>query len=71
LLDADERYEPSLNWEHDEYRWCSVGEAVELLRWPTVAAALQAMLSGRAPHLQADRAAHGDARVVKARPAIP
>ena len=28
------RWEPELNFEHDEYRWCLVDEAVALLRWP-------------------------------------
>jgi len=23
-----------LDWEHDDYRWCSRAEAVELLYWP-------------------------------------
>jgi dihydroneopterin triphosphate diphosphatase len=27
-------WEPTLDWEHDEYRWCTRQEAVELLYWP-------------------------------------
>jgi 8-oxo-dGTP pyrophosphatase MutT (NUDIX family) len=27
-------WEPVLDWEHDEHRWCSVEEAVTLLHWP-------------------------------------
>jgi 8-oxo-dGTP pyrophosphatase MutT (NUDIX family) len=34
LVDAPPGWEPELDWEHDEYRWCSKEEAVELLHWP-------------------------------------
>ena len=34
LVDAPPGWEPELDWEHDDYRWCSKGEAVELLYWP-------------------------------------
>jgi dATP pyrophosphohydrolase len=34
LADAPDEWEPALDWEHVEYRWCSLDEAVELLRWP-------------------------------------
>ena len=27
-------WEPTLNEEHDEYRWCTAEEAVSLLHWP-------------------------------------
>jgi len=27
-------WEPTLNHEHDDYRWCSLRDAVELLFWP-------------------------------------
>lgn len=27
-------WEPTLNEEHDEYRWCSPGEAATLFHWP-------------------------------------
>jgi dihydroneopterin triphosphate diphosphatase len=34
LADAPAGWEPSLDWEHDEYRWCRVDEAAEILYWP-------------------------------------
>ena len=34
LVDAPQGWEPVLDWEHDEYRWCTPVEAVELLYWP-------------------------------------
>ena len=34
LVDVPTGWEPSLNDEHDDYRWCSQDEAVELLHWP-------------------------------------
>jgi 8-oxo-dGTP pyrophosphatase MutT (NUDIX family) len=32
--EAPPGWEPELDWEHDEYRWCSVEEACALLYWP-------------------------------------
>jgi 8-oxo-dGTP pyrophosphatase MutT (NUDIX family) len=32
--DAPAGWEPVLNREHDDYRWVSADEAVELLHWP-------------------------------------
>jgi len=32
--DAPPGWEPTLNEEHDEYRWCWAEEAVRLLYWP-------------------------------------
>ena len=32
--DAPAGWEPVLDWEHDEYRWCTVTDALGLLRWP-------------------------------------
>jgi 8-oxo-dGTP pyrophosphatase MutT (NUDIX family) len=32
--DAPSQWEPTLNEEHDEYRWCWAEEAVRLLYWP-------------------------------------
>ena len=32
--DAPPAWEPELDWEHDEYRWCSADDALELLYWP-------------------------------------
>jgi dATP pyrophosphohydrolase len=34
LVDVPAGWEPTLNDEHDEYRWCSPGEAAELFHWP-------------------------------------
>ena len=34
-------FEPRLNFEHDDYRWCSREEAVALLHWPDVGEALE------------------------------
>lgn len=34
IADVPEGWEPALNEEHDDYRWCSRDEAVELLHWP-------------------------------------
>jgi diaminopimelate epimerase len=30
---APEGWEPTLSWEHDEYRWCTLDEALALLRY--------------------------------------
>jgi 8-oxo-dGTP pyrophosphatase MutT (NUDIX family) len=34
LADAPAGWEPELDWEHDDYRWCTREEAAELLHWP-------------------------------------
>jgi dihydroneopterin triphosphate diphosphatase len=34
LVDAPPGWEPILDWEHDEHRWCTRAAAVELLHWP-------------------------------------
>jgi 8-oxo-dGTP pyrophosphatase MutT (NUDIX family) len=34
LAEAPPGWEPQLDWEHDDYRWCSVEEAAILLFWP-------------------------------------
>ena len=39
LVDAPIDWEPTLNVEHDDYRWCSREQALELLRWPDSKAA--------------------------------
>ena len=33
-LEVEAAWEPTLNDEHDAYRWCVLEEAVELLFWP-------------------------------------
>jgi len=42
-IDAPPSWEPALNWEHDDSRWCGLVEAFELLRWPIVGEALVAL----------------------------
>jgi 8-oxo-dGTP pyrophosphatase MutT (NUDIX family) len=42
-VDAPPGWEPILNREHDESRWCSTDEALALLRWPTVRQAFSAL----------------------------
>jgi lipoyl(octanoyl) transferase len=34
LVDVPAGWEPTLNEEHDAYRWCTRDDAVELLYWP-------------------------------------
>ena len=34
LAEAPAGWEPQLDWEHDDYRWCSREDAGELLYWP-------------------------------------
>ena len=41
---APEDWEPTLDWEHDDYRWCDPGEAFSALRWPGTAQALRELL---------------------------
>jgi len=41
---APDDWEPTLDWEHDDHRWCSPGEAVELLRWRATAGALRRLV---------------------------
>jgi len=41
IVEADADFEPTLNFEHDQYRWCSREEAVRIFRWPDVGEALQ------------------------------
>lgn len=43
---AADDWEPTLDWEHDDHRWCSPHDAAATLRWPETAAALAAMLGG-------------------------
>jgi 8-oxo-dGTP pyrophosphatase MutT (NUDIX family) len=34
LVDVQPEWEPELNDEHDDYRWCSRDSACDLLHWP-------------------------------------
>ena len=43
LVDVPGGWEPELNDEHDEYRWCSRDGAVELLYWPEPKELLRAL----------------------------
>ncbi len=36
IADAPADWEPALDWEHDEHRWCTRAEAAALLFWPEV-----------------------------------
>lgn len=44
---APDDWEPTLDWEHDDHRWCEPEEAVELLRWPATAGALRKLVSAK------------------------
>ena len=41
--DAPAGWEPTLDWEHDEHRWCSLADADALLEWPEPRAMLHAL----------------------------
>ena len=43
LAEAPAGWEPVLDYEHDEYRWCTQDAAVELLFWPEPRAILAAL----------------------------
>jgi 8-oxo-dGTP pyrophosphatase MutT (NUDIX family) len=43
LVDAPPEWEPTLDWEHDEYRWLPREEAAELLFYPEPAALLRSL----------------------------
>lgn len=38
--EAPDGWEPTLNSEHTEHRWCTLAEAVTLVRWPDTRKAL-------------------------------
>ena len=42
--EAPDDWEPVLDWEHDDHRWCAPEEAFEALRWPATAEALRKLL---------------------------
>jgi 8-oxo-dGTP pyrophosphatase MutT (NUDIX family) len=46
LAEAPPGWEPRLNDEHDDYRWCSADEAEALLFWPEPRELLRAAASG-------------------------
>jgi dATP pyrophosphohydrolase len=41
LAEAPAGWEPQLDYEHDDYRWCSAEEAIDLLFWPEPREVLQ------------------------------
>jgi 8-oxo-dGTP pyrophosphatase MutT (NUDIX family) len=41
---APDEWEPTLDWEHDDHRWCEPGEAFEAIRWPATRGALRRLL---------------------------
>ncbi|MDX6476533.1 MAG: lipoyl(octanoyl) transferase [Gaiellaceae bacterium] len=45
LVEAPDRWEPTLDWEHDDYRWCPPDEGASALRWPETAGALRRLLT--------------------------
>ena len=34
VVEAPAGWEPTLDWEHDDYRWCTPEAAAQLLHWP-------------------------------------
>ena len=48
LVDVPAGWEPTLNDEHDDYRWCSRDEAVELLHWPEPKELVRSLSTSRA-----------------------
>jgi dATP pyrophosphohydrolase len=42
-VEASPGWEPSLNEEHDDYRWCGIDEAESLLFWPEPRELLRAL----------------------------
>ena len=45
VVDAPPGWEPTLDWEHDDYRWCTAAEACALFHWPEPSAQLR-LLTG-------------------------
>ena len=43
LADVEPGWEPQLDSEHDDYRWCTRDEAIALLFWPEPAQLLRAL----------------------------
>jgi dATP pyrophosphohydrolase len=46
-VSAPDDWEPKLDWEHDDHRWCDLGEASDVLRWPATAQALRHLIPGK------------------------
>jgi 8-oxo-dGTP pyrophosphatase MutT (NUDIX family) len=45
---APDDWEPDLDWEHDDHRWCAPDEAFDALRWPATAQALRQLVPVKA-----------------------
>jgi 8-oxo-dGTP pyrophosphatase MutT (NUDIX family) len=45
VADAPDDWEPTLDWEHDDHRWCTPTDAAATLRWPETADALRRVLA--------------------------
>ena len=45
LVDVEPGWEPELDHEHDDHRWCTPAEAAAALRWPDTARALSESLA--------------------------
>jgi len=43
IVDVPPNWEPTLDWEHDDYRWLPRHEAAELLFWPEPAELLRSL----------------------------
>src|SRR5207249_1675408 len=43
VVEAPAGWEPTLNHEHSEYRWCSVADAIELAHWPELKEGIRAV----------------------------
>ncbi len=44
VVEAADDWEPTLDFEHDDYRWCAPAVAARTLRWPETADALRRLL---------------------------
>jgi dATP pyrophosphohydrolase len=53
LLEVGDGFEPTLDWEHDAYRWCDPAEAISLLCWRNIRHSLVQLLGGRSPLVEA------------------
>jgi 8-oxo-dGTP pyrophosphatase MutT (NUDIX family) len=40
IVEAPPDFEPALNIENDDYRWCTLADAMDLFHWPDVGKAL-------------------------------
>jgi 8-oxo-dGTP diphosphatase len=45
VADAPDGWEPALDWEHDDHRWCTPEVGAATLRWPETADALRRLLA--------------------------